>query len=779
MSQKAPTKQSKKPNKTKAKTSWRSWLLLLLVSMALALVVWLVYLDAQVRSAFDGSKWTLPAKMYARPLALYPGLLLSEQQLKAELSWSDYQQAPQAYRPGSFAQQGDKWQIFRRSFTFHDGQQVAQKIDVKFSNGRISQLMRDGIAESYIRLEPMYIGGIFPVKQEDRELIQLKDIPPELVATLIAVEDRAFFDHHGISIRGIARAMKANIQKGRMVQGGSTLTQQLVKNYFLSNERTLARKIQEAFMALLLEVHYSKEDILEAYLNEIYLGQSGRRAIHGIALASRFYFAKSANELSIEEMALLVGIIKGPSYYSPFRNPERAQRRRNVVLQLMQDLNIISQSQRILAQGKDIVVASSRRGGQREYPAFIALVKKQLQQDYRLQDLQHEGLKIYTTLDPWLQDSAERNVQKHLNSLPNNEGLEAAVVVTSVDGGEVRALVGSRKVRFFGFNRALKAQRSIGSLAKPAVYLAALTSGRYQWNSVISDKEVTVAGQDGSLWQPQNYDKKSRGDILMVDGLAGSLNQATARLGMKVGLGAVIETFAKLGVEKEIRPYPSLLLGSLTLTPLQVSQMFQTLASGGFAMSPRSISAVTTGQGNIISSYAIEGQQKIAVEDVELIRFGMQQVVKKGTATRIHRAFPFADIAGKTGTTNKQRDAWFAGFDNRHLGVVWVGRDDNGATNLYGSTGALPIWQGIWQDAGAEPLKPLVQLPRYFSDSSGHLSKYKCGDYKTELPIVGDVQVIEGCSFLQNFLSDDEINDIEDKAEEMKEKTKSWLDWLF
>lgn len=761
------------------KTRWTSWLFFLVVSGGLVFFVYMVYLDAKVRAAFDGSKWTLPAKMYARPMALYPGLLLSEKQLKAELEWSDYHSSAQAYRPGSYTRRGSEWEIFRRAFTYHDGQQPAHKIRIKFANGRIDQLWRDGQEEAFVRLEPMYIGGIFPAKQEDRELIQLQDLPPALVNTLVAVEDRAFYDHFGISPRGIARAIKTNIQSGRMAQGGSTLTQQLVKNYFLSNERTLKRKAQEALMAILLEMHYSKDQILEAYLNEIYFGQAGRRAIHGVALASRFYFAKSVKELEIEEIALLIGIIKGPSFYSPFRHPERAQQRRNVVLQLMQDLNIIDQQQRILAQGKPIMVASARRGGQREYPAFIELVKKQLQQDYRLQDLQHEGLKIYTTLDPWLQDSAERSVQNHLNRLPNNKGLEAAAVITSVDGGEVRAIVGSRNVRYFGFNRALKAKRAIGSLAKPAVYLAALTSGRYQWNSIISDDPVTIGGQDGKVWQPQNYDKKSRGNILMVDGLSQSLNQATTRLGMRVGLGHVIDIFQQLGVQQEIPPYPSILLGTINLTPLEVTEMYQTLASGGFAMSPRSISAVTTANGGVITSYAVEGIQKLDVESVELIRFGMEQVAKRGTAKQLSWTFPDERIAAKTGTTNDQRDAWFVGFDNRHLGVIWAGRDDNGSTNLYGATGALPIWKNIWKDAGVEGLRPLTNLPYYYADPSGHLSKVECGDYQTKLPVVGNPQFVEGCSFLQNIFSDDEIEQIEDKTEEIKEKAKSWLDWLF
>ena len=341
-------------------------------------------------------------------------------------------------------------------FSFADRHEDAIKIRLSFSDGRIEQVLVEGRVRGLERIEPQYIGGIFPAHHEDRDLIALQDVPPALVAALVAVEDRAYFDHFGVSIRGILRAMKANIAAGRTVQGGSTLTQQLVKNFFLTNERSLQRKVKEAFMALLLELHYSKEEILQAYLNEVYLGQSGRRSINGIALASRFYFAKDVRQLDLSEVALLVGMVKGPSYYNPFRYPDRARKRRNLVLGIMEDLNIITSAQRINAQGQAIQVADSTRAGQREYPAFIQLVKKQLQQDYRLQDLQSTGLRIFTTLDPWLQHATEEAVQKHIASLEKNIGfkeptLEAAAVVTSVDGAEVRAIVGSRPCTLLWF----------------------------------------------------------------------------------------------------------------------------------------------------------------------------------------------------------------------------------------------------------------------------------------------------------------------------------------
>jgi penicillin-binding protein 1B len=776
-------KPASKKSAKKPASKWFTWFWRLLFVGFLGLSVWLVYLDAQLRSQFDGNKWALPAKVYARPLMLYPGLLITPQQLQAELKWNDYQPVSHVLNPGTYGREGDDWIIYRRSFSFYDRTEAAVRIRLSFKYDRIAEVQVDGINQPLARIEPQYIGGIFPAHHEDRDLIALKDVPPALVAALVAVEDRAFFEHYGISVRGILRALKANIAAGRTVQGGSTLTQQLVKNFFLTNERSLSRKIREAFMALLLEFHYSKEEILEAYLNEVYVGQSGRRSIHGIALASRFYFAKNVEQLQLEEIALLVGMIKGPSYYNPFRNPERAEQRRNVVLAVMQELNIISEAQRIRAQGMPVKVSASGRAGQREYPAFIELVKQQLQQDYRLEDLQNEGLRIYTTLDPWLQHAAEQSIQSHLTQLESRYGykkpvFESAAVISSVDGAEVRALVGSRKVQFFGFNRALQAKRSIGSLAKPAVYLTALNSGRYDWASIIEDKPVKVAGQDGSLWQPRNYDKKDHGPVFMADALALSLNQATARLGMKVGLGRVADTFEKLGAGS-VPPYPSILLGAIAMTPLQVSQMFQTYASGGFYMEPRAIQSVTTADGQILTSYALQSQQVFSPQQIENLRYGMQQVVVKGTARRLARTFDTHDIAAKTGTSNDQRDAWFAGFDNRHLGVIWVGRDDNEATRLTGASGALPIWENIFRRVGVEPLAPLAELQWAWVNRNGQVVDEDC-DAVRRLPLLPQrlqQQRISCDDASDNGMAVDADRDLDNSDKESS--GSSWLDWLF
>ena len=748
------------------KRQWKLPLLSLLAVFTLLFAVWMVYLDAEVRKAFDGKKWSLPAKVYARPLTLYPGLLLPPEQLEAELQWADYRPAALADRPGTYQRNGNEWVIFRRGFPFWDGSEVTRRINLKINNQRVSGLADIEGNQPLIRLEPQYIGGIFPAHNEDRELVRLEDVPPVLVAALIVTEDKHFFEHLGVSPYGIARAMMANARAGKMVQGGSTLTQQLVKNFFLTNERTITRKAQEAFMSLLLELHYDKEEILEAYINEIYLGQAGRRAIHGFGLASRFYFGKPLKELNSAEIATLVGLVKGASFYNPRRNPERSKNRRDLILSIMADNQIITQAESLRAKQRPLITASPRRGGQREYPAFLELAKEQLQKDYRLQDLQTEGLRIFTTLDPWVQNAVENSADAHLNRLENRSTglkgtLETAAVVTSTDGGEIRALLGARDASFFGFNRALNAKRAIGSLAKPAVFLAALRSGKYHWGSFIDDSPVTVEGRNGDVWQPRNYDLKSNGDVPMVDALTRSLNQATARLGMTVGLGNVVDEMQRLGVSSDLPAYPSLLLGAVSLSPLEVAQMYQTIASEGFLMPLRTIDAVTTAEGDMLSSYAIRGQQVYDPVLMEWLRFGLEQVVATGTARALN-SLP-QPLAGKTGTSDDQRDAWFAGFDNRHLGVIWVGQDDNSPMPFTGSSGALPIWKSTLQRVGVEPLT----APRTLVDIT-------VGDDGT---LMGDHCSGKVYPFPPSWL-DNERPPCNSGTKRIGEEIKSWFDWL-
>ena len=687
------------------------------VLCATALGVYMLELDHTIRAKFAGKRWALPAKVYARPLELFAGMDLSQAQFLDELQFLAYQKTETPTRPGTYQQRGNLVDIYTRHFRFWDSTETARKIRLTFKDDALRYLTAlDGKAPvTLMRLDPMEIAGIYPAHGEDRILLQTAQLPEALVDTLLAVEDRSFYQHFGVDIRGITRAMMVNLRQGRLVQGGSTLTQQLVKNFFLSNERTLARKLNEMLMALLIEWHYDKDEILEAYANEIYLGQDGSRSIHGFGLASQFYFDRTLDELQLHQIALLVGLIRGPSSYDPKRFPERARQRRELVLNIMVERNLISAAEAKIAHEQPLDLAQQTSSGTTRYPDFLDLVRRQLKENYREEDLTSEGLRVFTTLDPLAQEQAE---QAFANMLPKLEKkgrleenqLQAATVIANTQTGEVKAIIGDRDARQVGFNRALSAKRPAGSLLKPAVYLTALEQPfGYTLATLLDDSEEFIHfTQDGQLWEPKNYDKKYHGWVMLRDALAKSYNIPTARLGLDLNISAVVKTLQRLGLERALNPYPSLVLGAVDLSPFDIAQIYLAFASGGYRLPLRAITEVVATSGKPLPRlYSLSLEKAIDPGPAFLINNALQKVVESGTATVLRRQLPAdLNLAGKTGTTDDLRDSWFAGFSGNLLNVVWVGRDDNQPINLTGAKGALPLWSEIMQRLALEPLLP-------------------------------------------------------------------------
>ena len=707
-----------------------------LLVAAFALWIWL--LDRQIVSQFEGRRWDLPAQVYARPLELYAGLRLNADELQRELGALGYSPATSIRTQGTYARLSGRIVLMTRPFQFWDGAQPAQKATISFGAGGIASMTDErGRDLPLLRLDPPFIGNIFTAHGEDRIVLGPDQVPELLLQSLKIVEDRDFDEHRGISLRAIARAMWANIRAGGIEQGGSTLTQQLVRSYFLDNSRTLTRKLREALMSILLELHFDKPDLLNAYVNEIYLGQAGDRAIHGFGLASQFYFGKPLTELEPQETALLVAVVRGPSWYDPRRQPERTRKRRDMVLDLMAEFELISTAEAGKAKQRELGVRGKATSFASYNPGFMDLVRRELRADYREEDLLNAGLRIMTTLDPRIQALAEQRLKEGLDQLETSRrrkagSLEGAIVVTGTQAPDVVAIVGGRNSRMQGFNRALDAKRPIGSLVKPVVFLAGFESGRYTAATLVDDAPLSIRLDSGKTWSPQNYDRLYRGPVPAVRALAESLNTPTVRIGMDVGPRKVAGLLKSLGVANKPAALPSLLLGAVDLSPMEVAQVYNSLGNGGFHTPLKAVRAVLDVEGKPLERYQLKIDRAADSSAVAQLTTSMLQVVDRGTARGARRWLPpDLAVAGKTGTSDDLRDSWFAGFTNDHVVVVWVGADDNSPTGLSGASGALPVWARLvagFGDLGYEaiPAEDLVDVS--FDYATGMMSRADCGD---------------------------------------------------
>jgi penicillin-binding protein 1B len=710
------------PSAPKKRPLWRRifrWTLAIVI--LIPSISYTLSVDAEVRQQFEGKRWALPARVFARPLELYPGMRLNPKDFKYELENLEYhEQEEKPQQSGEFYRKGSDFYLVTRSFKFWDNEEPVRKIRVRFDGNKI-ETIADLDTREYLnltRLDPVLIGKIYPTHKEDRVLAKLNEVPPHLIKALLSMEDRYFYEHNGISLRGLGRAMFVNLKSMSWSQGGSTLTQQLIKNHFLTSEKTIHRKLKEALMALLLEVHYSKNEILEAYLNEVYLGQEGDYGIHGMGLAAQFYFNRPLNQLTLPQAALLIGLVRGASKYNPRRYPDRAVERRNLVLSQMFAQGMISKEQHDQARSAPLDVSEEAPKSSSPYPAFLELVRRQLKRDYKEQDLQSEGLQIFTTLDPIRQNQAEKALTVQVKKLERDHGhlrgrLDSAVIATAPSSGEILALVGGKNTEYEGFNRALDALRPIGSLIKPAIYLTALENSRkYSLISPLSDRSFDwKIKETKQIWSPRNYDGKEHGTVTLMKAMMNSYNLAAVQLGRQLGLDKVKETLFRLGIERELASYPSMLLGSIALTPMEVTQMYQTIASGGSRTPLRAIREVTAHDGKPLARYPLNSEQAFDAASMFVLSHGMQNVVRYGTGRAVADEMLPDEwrLAGKTGTTNEYRDSWFAGFGGDMLAVVWMGRDDNKSTGLTGGGGAMRVWGEFMKNARPQSLTE--QLP--------------------------------------------------------------------
>jgi len=727
----------------------------LALALVLGLVGWVVYLDRLVTREFKGRLWSVPARVYAEPLELYAGAPVSADELEEELRRLHYRPGDPATGPGLYRRRGAEFDLHARRVRFVDELREPERLTVRVAGEAVQSLRHpDGSELPLFRLDPLLVGSVFPVHGEDRIVLAPGDVTPLLRAAIKVIEDRRFDEHHGVDPKSILRALWANLRAGRVTQGGSTLTQQLVKNYFLSDEQTLGRKLTEAVMALRLEARFTKEEILVAYLNEVYLGQDGERAVHGFGLAAEYYFAKPLDELDVAELALLVGIVKGPSHYDPRLHADRARARRNLVLDELAGAKLIDAASAARAKAEPLGL---RPPGGGYVPAYMDLVRRHLKRDYAEADLEAAGLSVYTTLDPRAQAAAERALARGLRRLDaqsrvKDAHLEGAVVIAEPNTGEVVAVAGGREVGADGFNRALDARRPIGSLVKPAIYLAALESGHYTAASLLDDSPVELKLGDGSLWAPQNFTHELYGPVPMARALAESMNLATVHLGLELGLPKVIDTLRELGVENPPAPNPSLLLGAFGLTPVEVTSLYAALANGGFRARLRAVRAVLDEHGTALRRFKVEVEAAAPPAAVYQLDRMLELVATRGTGRGASARLPAGTVlAAKTGTSSDTRDSWFAGFTGSYLGVVWVGYDDNRPTGLTGAAGALPIWAdaiGSLRPASFEPAIPEQVEDRWIEFATGLETRPGCSPdaVAVALPRGAELPARAGCT---------------------------------
>ncbi len=669
-------------------------------------------LAERVEARFEGRLFAVPSRVYSRPLELRAGLDVERGRLRERLERMGYVPAVGSkprLRPGQFLLRQGTFEIYRRPGTTIESEAPAH-LALQLSGSRIRAVRSaDGELLPSAALEPEIIAQFHGEERADRRLTGLDEVPPVLIDAIIATEDQSFYEHHGITVWRIAGAMLANLRAGRVVQGGSTLTQQLVKNFYLTRERTISRKLTEAVMALLLERNHTKQEILEAYLNEVYMGQRGSVAIHGVGEAAQHYFGKNVSEIGLAQAALLAGMIKGPNLYSPYRHPDEARKRRDLVLSVLLAEGKIERDAYESALVADLGVRDVQVD-ENVAPYFVEQIRQELVDGYGEELLQTEGLAIHSTLDAELQRAANAAVRRQLERLERDfpklkrkdSPLQAAVVALSARTGEVLAEVGGRDYKKSQFNRATQALRQPGSVFKPIVLLAALGRSEDGPQITLASKLEDVPFVEelpSGAWAPANYDGEYRGVVTVREAIEQSLNVPVARLGLMIGPERIVETARRMGVESPLAPVPSVSLGAFELSVIEAARAYTVLASGGLLPAVRDYTRVVHADGRVVEERAPETTRVFDPAAVYLVTSALQGAVDRGTAAAL-RDYGFrGEIAGKTGTSSDYRDAWFIGYTPELVIAVWVGFDDGASVKLTGAAAALPIFADVLEVA--------------------------------------------------------------------------------
>jgi penicillin-binding protein 1B len=737
---------------------WRhsAGLAVLVMVCFVGFIAYVGYTYLIITKKFDSSRrWDLPSRIYSDATPIVPGMTIPRALLEPKLNHAGYHEVSvRVTNPGEYRYAGGSLEIYLQNFEYPDIEFRALPVTIEMDGGTVRAVHRldDGAALRGIRIEPELITSIYNNEMEDRLPVSIDSVPKVVSEAIISTEDKNFYHHQGISIRGTLGALMTDIRNKNISHGGSTLTQQLIKNFYLNPERSWGRKGHEALMAVLLEARYNKKQILEAYLNEIYLGQNGAVQISGVEQASQVYFGKHVTYLTLPEAATLAGIIRSPNVLSPLAHPDRAKGRRDTVLQLMKEQGYITEAEYAQAVASPLTTARFPKTS-RSAPFFVDLVLKQLKETYPETQLRTEGLRIFTTLDTIMQRSAEQaldsgieSLGKHYSYLRNSPTPLEGVVLTIQPGtGYVKALVGGRSYSKTQFNRAIQARRQPGSLFKPFVYATAMDPARGQQAftaaTVLDDSPISIRSGN-AVWTPQNYDLKFHGQVPVREALAHSYNIPAVRAAMNAGIPNVIKTAATIGIESHLEPYPSVSLGSFEVTPLEIAYAYSAFANLGVKAEPISILAVSTREGKLLESREVKMKRVAPASVCYVMNDILKDVFNYGTASKARLAGFTRPFAGKTGTTSSYRDAWFIGYSPRILSLVWLGFDDGHSVRLAGGDACVPIWTVNMNRVGGlipdvDWKRPEDVVERQIDPQSGMLATPYCPQTKNEVFVAG------------------------------------------
>lgn len=689
-----------KPSSPKPKR--RRWRVVLLVLAILLVVVGVFVIRPfwTLSGQFDEITFRQPSRLYAQATVLTEGRNYPSDLLISNLEGEGYREDTSSPElpAGRYRRLKRGLAVHQRSFPMPDGSRGGGVLVIAYRGSRVAGLNLDGNRVDSVVLDPPLLASYYGPDNQERRPVTLDEVSPDLIAAVTAAEDANFYRHAGFSLSGILRAFWVNLRGGEVRQGGSTLTQQLVKNLYLNHERTWARKSRELILAVLLEARYSKREILEAYLNEIYLGGSGGVSLLGVGAASRAYFGKDAGQLDLAEAATIAGVIRSPANYSPLAHPERAKERRDWVLGRMAELKLVPQ-ERVEAALATSVHVAPEPVVRRRAPYFADSAALEASRRFGIEDLEDGGYVLFSTLDWSSQKAAQdavdwglKAVEKGYQRGHKGEGpLQAALVSMDPETGGILTYLGGRGYDASQFDRVGRAQRQAGSAFKPIVYAAAFEAGVASPASFLEDAPLTVQTA-GQAWSPKNDDGDFHGWISVRTALEKSYNPATTRLALQVGMRRVVKLGQDMGITTPLQPYPSMALGAASITPLEMAAVYSTLASGGSRPSVHEVVDILDRYGKPVSGAPLpEPVQVISPQTAYMVTSLLEGVLQRGTAAGAANGIP-GEVAGKTGTTNKQRDSWFAGYSPERVTIVWVGYDDNSRTRLSGARAALPIW---------------------------------------------------------------------------------------